>query len=92
MGLFDFINHLFNFVLPALSLALVLAVLLRLPLFSRLVTRVETPWYRPVVRNFLVGVAALTIGLLVLGNDGKMATYLLLVAAVGCSQWWFSGR
>lgn len=92
MGLFDALNHLFNFLLPALAVAVLLALLLQLPFFKRLVTRPAKPWYRPVARNTLVGGVVLTAGLLWFGNDGKMATYLVLIASVALSQWWFNGR
>ena len=92
MGIFDALNHLFNFVLPAIGVSLMLAVLLRLPVFNRLVTRIERPWYKPVRRNILVGIVVLVAGLVVFGNDGKMATYGALVAAIAVSQWWGSSR
>lgn len=92
MGIFDALNHLFNFVLPAIGVSLMLALLLRLPVFNRLVTRIERPWHKPVRRNILVGIVVLVAGLVVFGNDGKMATYGALVAAIAVSQWWGSSR
>lgn len=92
MGFFDVINHLFNFILPALGVALLMAALLRLPYVRRLSRKAIRPWHRPVKINFLVGCAALVLGLVFFGRDGKMATYALLVAAMAVSQWWQEGR
>lgn len=38
--------------------------------------------------NSIAGVAMLAAGLVVFGNDGKMATYGALVLATGTAQWW----
>ena len=92
MGFFDVINHLFNFFLPALGVALLMAALLRLPYVRRLSPKSIRPWHRPVKINFLVGSATLLLGLVFFGRDGKMATYALLVVAMAGSQWWQAGR
>lgn len=92
MGFFDVINHLLNFFFPALGVALLMAALLRLPYVRRLHVRQVDPWHRTVKINFLVGCAALLLGLVFFGRDGKMATYALLVLAMASSQWWQTGR
>ena len=85
MGLWSLLIHLANFMLPALAVGFLLALL--------------APWFsgkRPVARaiavqgalNTVAGLATLVGGLLVFGNDGKMATYAALVLAVGTAQWW----
>jgi hypothetical protein len=38
--------------------------------------------------NFIVSVAALLLGLIVFGRDGKMASYLAMVVLCATSQWW----
>ena len=92
MSFFDVVNHLLNFFFPALGVALLMAALLRLPYVRRLNVRQVRPWHRPIKINFLVGCAALLLGLVFFGRDGKMATYALLVLAMASSQWWQTGR
>lgn len=74
------INHLINFVLPALFVSGALA------LWGR-----RSSW-RSVRRNWLfgslVGVAALLAGLILFGVDGKMLSYTLLVVACSAMQLW----
>ena len=86
-------NHLLNFVAPAALMALLLVV------FSRLFagffgSKKPFPhaWWAELAINFIVGVAVLTVGLLLLGRDGKLATYLALMLAMAASQWWQLGR
>jgi hypothetical protein len=41
--------------------------------------------------NFAVGAGVLLAGLLVLGRDAKMMTYLALTLTIATSQWWQLG-
>jgi hypothetical protein len=41
--------------------------------------------------NFVVGVGVLSASLVLQGRDGKMLTYVVLVLAIACSQWWQLG-
>ena len=82
-------NHLLNFVAPAALMALLLVV------FSRLFAGFfgsEKPfpqvWWVNLAINFIVGVTVMTAGLVLLGRDGKMLTYLALMLALAASQWW----
>ncbi|TFZ01584.1 hypothetical protein [Ramlibacter rhizophilus] len=88
MGPIDFLIHLFNFVLPALALGLVLPLAGRwLGGSRRLVVR-----YWPQVGVCVgAGVAVLLLGLWGFGRDGKMATYGALVLAVATVQWLMAG-
>ena len=82
------LNHLLNFMAPA---ALVAALLL---MFSRLLpgffgsnkALVYVLWAQLAI-NFIVGVGVLAAGLVLLGRDGKMLTYLALMLAMATSQW-----
>lgn len=85
MGLWSLLIHLANFVLPALVLGLVLAVLA--PVFSGNLAVARILLTQAAI-NFVVGVLALVAGLVLFGNDGKMATYGALVLATGTAQWW----
>ncbi len=88
MSFFDLANHLFNFVLPAIAMGVMM------PLFSRLIWR-KTPVKRSLRSQILItslaGVAVLLAGMVIFRTDGKMLTYAALVlVAAGC-QWWFQG-
>ena len=84
MGFIDLSMHFFNFVAPALVLALVLPLLGRVLLGKASVTRA---WWVQVAINFAAGVAVLLVGLWWWGRDGKMATYAALVLVVASCQW-----
>jgi hypothetical protein len=85
MGFWSLIIHLANFVLPALVVGLMLAVLAPVFMGKRLVARVVAS---QAAINSVAGVVMLLVGLMVFGNDGKMATYGALVLATGTAQWW----
>ena len=85
-------NHLLNFVAPAALMAVLLVA------FSRLLSgfygskmSFTHSWRAQLAINFIVGVIVLVAGLVLLGRDGKMLTYLLLVLAMAASQWWLIG-
>ncbi len=85
-------NHLLNFVAPAALVSVLLAA------FSRLFAGFfgsNRPfahnWRAQLAINFIVGVIVLVAGLILLGRDGRMLTYLLLVIAMAVSQWWRIG-
>lgn len=84
MGPLDLINHLFNFLAPALVVGWLLALLA--PLLMRSV-RPARSWLAQGALNALAGVTAMGLGLWFFGNDGKMASYGLLVVLVASSQW-----
>jgi hypothetical protein len=82
MGLLDLIFHLLNFVAPALGVGLLLALLgrvLRHPAPSR-------SWLRQFAVNAALGCLVLGLGVLLLGRDGKMLTYLALVLVLATGQ------
>jgi hypothetical protein len=85
MGLLDLLNHLLNFVAPALALALALACLA--PIFMKNKALAHGLAVQFAI-NFVVGVLALLAGLVLFGRDGKMASYAALVLATASSQWW----
>lgn len=87
------IQHLFNFMAPAALMALLLTVFSRFfPGFFKLKdSLVVSGFLVQVVVNFAIGVDVLVAGLLLLGRDGKMMTYLALMLAIATSQWWQLG-
>ncbi len=84
MGLLDLLNHLLNFVAPAVVVGLLLAV--AAPFFGR-----KRPAARILIAqaaiNSIAGVVALVLAMWFFGRDGKMAAYAALVAVCATSQW-----
>ncbi|MFM8865321.1 MAG: hypothetical protein ACKOFG_10480 [Limnohabitans sp.] len=74
--------HLANFVLPALTLAVLV------PLAGRWVMGpAGGPWLRRVFWHALAGILVLVAGLLLQGHDGRMATYAALVLVAASLEW-----
>ena len=83
MTVWQLILHLFNFVLPALAMALLM------PWAGRWVMGVGgTPVKRRMLVHALLGVLVLVAGLVLQGNDGKMSTYMALVLVIATAEWW----
>lgn len=88
MSPLDLLNHLINFALPAVAMGVMM------PLFSRLLWRkvaIKRSLKAQVAITTLACLAVLITGLVVFGNDGKMATYAGVVLAAGLCQWWYQG-
>lgn len=86
------INHLLNFAAPAAALALLLVAFSRLfSGFFKSKSPLVISWRAQAAINFLVGVGVLGAGLLLLGRDGKMLTYVVLMLAIATCQWWQLG-
>jgi hypothetical protein len=84
MGPIDLFLHLFNFVAPALVVALLVTVC------ARFVMQKMAPapgFIARVAINFVACALVLLVGLWVFGRDGKMATYAAMVLAGATSQW-----
>lgn len=84
MGFLALLNHVINFVAPALWLALLMPLLSRVFMKNR---PVAFTMYRQSAIHFGVGVVALSLGLVLFGRDGKMLTYLAVVMSIATSQW-----
>ena len=83
MGPLDTLNHLVNFLAPALVVALVLALLG--PFLVRKRPGAQA-FPAQVAINFVAGTVALLIGLWFFGNDGKMATYAAMLLLSSAAQ------
>ena len=84
MGPLDLLNHLMNFVAPALFMAVFTSLAARLLLRKA----VAAPaFWKQVTLLFAAGVAVLALGLLFYGRDGKMGTYAALVVCCASVQW-----
>lgn len=88
MAPLDLIDHLLNFIAPAFAVGFLCALLGR---FGMRQAGKRLAWWAQGAINFVVGVAVLAAGLVILGQDGRMATYAALVVACGTSQWLVSG-
>ena len=85
MGPIDAVVHLLNFVFPAFGVSAGAALAAKL-LWRRELVAVS--FGRLLAAGFAAGVLVLVAGLALLGRDGAMVTYALLVLACAVSQWW----
>ena len=87
MGFLDALFHLSGFAAPALALGLLMPLAARWAL-----PRPASARYRvQAAVVFAAGLAALLVGLVAFGRDGKMATYAGLVLAAATAQWLLAG-
>jgi hypothetical protein len=84
MSLLALLNHLLNFVAPALAVGFLCALAGRV--FGRRKAGVPAWWVQGAI-NFGVGTLVLLAGLVFSGRDGAMITYAALVLACATSQW-----
>lgn len=84
MPALTFLNHLLNFLAQAVFLALLLGLGARV--FWRSATPLVNLWEQ-ILLNAVLGAAVLGLCLALWGRDGKLATYALLVLAMGSCQW-----
>ncbi|MDO9199376.1 hypothetical protein [Rhodoferax sp.] len=80
----DLLNHLLNFVAPALFVAVLVTLSARM--FMRKSPVAPVLWAQSAI-NFIVCVAVLALGLWFFGRDGKMLTYLGMALLCATSQW-----
>lgn len=80
----DTLNHLLNFLAPALALALLLPLAAR---FLKSKNAKPLVWWAQVAINFVACSVALLASLWWWGQDGKMAAYAALVLVGASSQW-----
>ena len=85
----DALWHLLNLFAPALGIGFLASALAKL-LWRGELRRVA--WLR--LGGLVSGVAAVVLvgGLVLLGHDGQIATYGVMVAATALSLWWFGFR
>ena len=84
MGPVDFLNHVFNFLGPALWVAALVTLLTRLVMRK---TPAALSLLAQVAINFIVSASILGLGLWYFGRDGKMATYAAMTFLCATSQW-----
>ena len=82
MTVWQLILHLFNFVLPALAMAVLM------PWAGRWAMGVGgTPVKGRMLVHAVAGVLVLVAGLVLQGNDGQMSTYMALVLVAATAEW-----
>ena len=84
MGLIATLNHLLNFAAPAIGLAS-LVTLGRHFLMKKRAPALSLPAQFAI--NLVANCAVLAVCLVLLGRDGKMATYAAMALACASSQW-----
>jgi NADH:ubiquinone oxidoreductase subunit 4 (subunit M) len=88
MSLLGLLDHLLNFIAPALVVGLLVAALA--PLVMRQ-ARPHHTWLTQAAINSVACGLTLLAGLLLFGRDGKMVTYAAMVL-VGASCQWFAAK
>jgi len=78
------LNHLLNFMVPALWLAVLMTLAARFFMKKR---PAALFLYAQAAINFIVSAAVLALGLWLWGDDGKMATYSAMALFCASSQW-----
>jgi hypothetical protein len=84
MGPLDLLNHLLNFLAPALWMAVLVTWTARLFMRKK---SVAVSFSSQIAINFSTAVGVLVLGLWFFGHDGKMATYAGMVLLSATSQW-----
>jgi hypothetical protein len=84
MSLLGLLDHLLNFVAPALVVSLLVAALAPLAMKK---AHAHHTWLTQGAINSVASLLALLAGLLFFGRDGKMASYAAMVLACASSQW-----
>ncbi len=85
MGPLDLINHLLNFLAPAVAVGAFLAIFG--PFLAQKRPRARV-FIAQAAINFVAGALVLFASLWLLGNDGKMMGYGAMVVAIASTQWW----
>ena len=89
MGPLDAVWHLLGLFVPALSTGAIAATLAK-GLWRREVRPI--PWWRLAAWRSAMGSAALLAGLVILGRDGRVLSYLAMLVACAVGLWWAGFR
>jgi hypothetical protein len=88
MGLLDALLHLLNFIAPGVVVGALTSGLAWWVWRRHWAACVPPVRFAPMLLGAcLAGVAALVLGLLLFGQDGKMNTYFLLILSVALALW-----
>lgn len=83
MGFLDLINHLFNFLAPALAVSTLLALVAPWIYKKKWIAHA---WLAQAAINFVASAAVLVAGLWFFGRDAKMASYAAMLLAASVAQ------
>jgi hypothetical protein len=89
VGGLDVVWHLLNFLAPAVGLGALSAALAKF-VWRRDLRSVT--WLRLALWSSAAAILALVGGLVVLGRDGKIASYAVMVLASALALWWTGFR
>lgn len=89
MTFLTLVGHLANFLVPAVVMAVILALM---PRTLRKARAGRGGFWREVGWSSLAGTLVLVAGLVWFGRDGKMAIYAALVLVQGTLAWYWHGR
>ena len=84
MSLLGLLDHLLNFVAPALVVGFLVAALAPLVMKA---ARPHHSWLTQSAINSGASALVLLAGLVLFGHDGKMATYAAMLLACASAQW-----
>ena len=84
MGLLDLLNHLLNFIAPALWVALAVTLFALFFIRNKAIAGIFIVY---LAINFVVCCLVLLTGLWLFGRDGKMGTYAAMTLFCATSQW-----
>lgn len=85
MSLLDALMHLLNFFGPAVGVGMMAALLAKILWFRELS---QVRWQRLAAWAVLSSAAALLVGLLLIGRDGKMVSYGAMALSCALALWW----
>mgnify|MGYP006314407827 CR=1 FL=1 len=85
MSWFDFAWHLANLAVQAFGVAALVAAFAKLLWRDRLAGH---PWHVLALWSFSAGVGVTILGLVIFGQDGRIATYVALCAVCAATVWW----
>lgn len=84
MGPLNSFNHLLNFMLPAIAMALCMAG----PVRGLMRRKQRMGFWATLAVHFTLGVLVLALGFWFFERDGKMVTYAFLAVCCATAQWW----
>ncbi len=87
MSPLDALWHVTNLLAPAWGVSVLLALLMRVVWRGQ-----RMDLRKMIVWGGLGGMLAIGLALVLLGRDGKVAAYALLVTGVSLPQWWLTRR
>ena len=89
MSFTEAVRHLFFFAAPAILLGFLSSLCAKLIWHAQLK---RFAWFRLGIQAAAASLIGCGVGMVLLGRDGKMLTYLAMVTACAASLWWSTRR